>query len=157
MSVQIPQGEPSRPLSGWAIGLSVAAIAISCAVAGLVAAVWLFGAGAERHGWFAYTSDSPDMGEMGDMSALLNDGSVVVDATGGVAGEVIAGALARALDPSQGPLTCRDVVDVTVDATSVCTQENLPGEKVVVLFVDDRGRFVWSQVPVDASAYLPQD
>ncbi|MFW5469772.1 hypothetical protein ACOCJ4_06980 [Knoellia sp. CPCC 206435] len=152
MSANVPHGAPSRDRSTWAIGLAIAALVVSSGLAVLMA-VMVLGTGSTTHGWFAYDTQV----QMRDMEPLLNDGSVAVDAEGGVLGEVIAGALRRALDPTFGPLTCQAVRPVAADATSVCNHENLPGEKVVVLFMNDRGRFVWSQMPVDASAYLPQD
>lgn len=160
MTAQTPHSSPvqqaalSRTQSGWALGLSIGAVAISCVVAALLMAQIFFGRGLQQHGWFAYAPDGIDMGEPGP---LTNEGVVLVDAQGGVAGEVVAGAVLRALDPGPGRLVCQDVAVVAADATSVCTDENQPGLKVVVLFVNDRGRFVWTQLPVDAGAYPPPE
>ncbi len=148
----VPAGSSSRTQSTWALGLSIAALAISCVVAALLAAQFFLGWGLQQQGWFAYAPDGVDAREP---SPLLNEGVVLVDAEGGVAGEAIAGSVLRALDPGSRPLVCQDVPLVVADATSVCTWEDEPGLKVVVLFVNDRGRFVWSQVTVDPGAYPP--
>jgi hypothetical protein len=131
------------------------ALAVSLTVAGVVAVQMLFGFPHSQFGWFAY---SPGIGvERGEPMPMPDGGVVVVDADGGVTGEAVAAALSGSLDPSGGRLRCRDVRPVTADATSVCTHDGLPAEKVVVVFLDDSGRFVWTVVLTDVDDEMPQD
>lgn len=154
MSAPTPPLPAGRGPGGWAIGLSVVALCVSLAVAALVALQLLFGFPQPAFGWFAYGSPPGDVG-MGMSDGMGNEGVVSVDASGGVSGEAVAAALSLALHPSSGRLRCGDVSTVTADATSVCIQANAPEERLVVLFLDTSGRFVWSPVFVDPGLVPP--
>ncbi|CAN7327905.1 hypothetical protein [Knoellia sp. LjRoot47] len=153
----VAPGTPrTQSASGWALGLSAAALAVSLTVAGFLVLQMFFGFALAPFGWFAYAPGSTEI-EMGEPIPMLNEASVVVDPSGGVTGEAVAAALSGSLDPDGGRLRCRDVRPVVADATSVCTHEGLPEERVVVLFLDGSGRFVWTQVPIGSNSYLPRD
>ena len=161
MSDRVPRTTAPRALatpgaSAWALGLSAAALAVSLTVAALVALQVLFGFPLSQIGWFAYSPGSTET-EMGEPMSRVDEGKVDVDPSGGVTGEAVAAALSGSLDPSGGRLRCGEVRLVTADATSVCTHDGLPVEKVVVLFLDDSGRFVWTLVLTDVDDDLPRD
>jgi len=177
MSAQVPQvpqvapGQPGTPgpqaartttsaapfgAPVWALGLSAAALAVSLTVVGFLVLQMFLGFASPPFGWFAYTTGSTEL-EMGEPMPMLNEERVAVDPTGRVSGEALAAALSGSLDPDGGRLRCRDVGQVVADATSVCTHEGLPAEKVVVVFLDDSGRFVWTPVLTGVDEYPPRD
>lgn len=145
------QPVPSRPApsSGLALGLALAALAVSLCVGAFVAVQVFFGSPMGHVGWFAYAPSSTEL-EMGEPMPMLAEERVAVDPSGGVSGEALVAALSGSLDPDRGRLRCQDVRQVVADATSVCTHEGLPAEKIVVLFLDGSGRFTWTPVQVDA-------